>query len=276
MAVHSTAPKAKKTPRYVPARVLKERGWTDDMIKLHHFERDDRGWSIAKAEQIEATEEWQADRDRAEAGLPVTYRRKEILTERPWTEAMATEFMPEPDIVIKFGTDKRVFLYCARRVEAIEASEAFRERAAKAAARSAKAHQAAEHRIEAEWLEFEDSRPDFTDRIRLKKVSEDEIDAAVADAYDSHQGDPAHADRLAVNFLRHECTNYDSLIWQVDDKIKLRHDVLRKIAEAHPHLELECERQDYQPLVEEQRDFARFERDVRAARWSSLTDDTNA
>lgn len=62
--------------------------------------------------------------------------------------------------------------------------------------------------------------------------------------------DPDFLDRIAVNFLRHCHTEYDSVLNQLTGKvgkteacilIKIR--VLKEIAKAYPHLRQECQRQ---------------------------------
>jgi hypothetical protein len=51
------------------------------------------------------------------------------------------------------------------------------------------------------------------------------------------------SDRRIVNFLRHELTNYDSLLREGEDRSMLKAEILSGIAEAYPYLAEECERQ---------------------------------
>src|SRR5699024_2481457 len=70
---------------------------------------------------------------------PLLYRRQELLADRRWSVTMVAEFLPEPDVVKSLGPNRRRHSFAARRVEAIEATERFKERAAIAAEMSRKA-----------------------------------------------------------------------------------------------------------------------------------------
>lgn len=129
----------KKTNELVQFPVLEERGWTPEMLKLYRLHGSGQGWSLARAQAIEGTPDWQEDRARADAGLPLLYRRQELLTERRWSVTMIAEFLPEPDVVESLGPNRRRHSFAARKVEAIEATERFKERAAIAAEMSWKA-----------------------------------------------------------------------------------------------------------------------------------------
>ncbi|SMX98439.1 hypothetical protein [Brevibacterium linens] len=127
----------------VPFSVLEERGWTPEMLKIHRLDGSGRGWSLVRAQALEGTPDWQDDRARADAGLPLLYRRQELLADRHWSVTMVAEFLPEPDVVESLGTNRRRHSFAARRVEAIEATDRFKERAAIAAEMSRKAAHAA-------------------------------------------------------------------------------------------------------------------------------------
>ena len=132
-------PSDKNLNELVPYSVLEERGWTTEMLKIHHVDGSGRGWSLARAQAIEGTPDWQDDRARADAGLPLLYRRQELLADRHWSVTMVAEFLPEPDVVEPLGPNRRRHSFVARRVEAIEATGRFQERAAIAAEMSRKA-----------------------------------------------------------------------------------------------------------------------------------------
>lgn len=68
--------------------------------------------------------------------------------------------------------------------------------------------------------------------------------------------------KLCVNYLRHECTKYDDHIRDIEDEtfsrtaeavaiIKMRRKILRKIADAYPFLESECDSQIRQYVIQE-------------------------
>ncbi|AXK45955.1 hypothetical protein [Brachybacterium saurashtrense] len=132
-----------KTNELVPFSVLAERGWTQEMLKIHRLDGSDQGWPLASAQALEGTPDWQDDRARADAGLPLLYRRQELLADRHWSVTMVAEFLPEPDVVESLGPNRRRHSFVARRVEAIEATGRFKERAAIAAEMSRKAAHAA-------------------------------------------------------------------------------------------------------------------------------------
>lgn len=218
------------TPTYVPFRALEARGWTKDMLQVHGFERASRGYSIRVAEQIETTAAWQEDRRRVEAGLPVLYRRKELLTSRPWSEAMITEFLPEPHLVVRIGTKRRMYLYVARQVEEIEATTRFRERAAAAAALSRKAHASAERKRQREELKERASLKvaQLLEGFTYSVLGDETLAEIVSLAKEDWEGDEQWRratgrgdwirpsdDRLAVDFLRHQRTAYDHQLGEV-------------------------------------------------------------
>lgn len=141
----------KDSTEFIPFSVLEERGWTLEMLKIHRLYGSGQGWSLARAQALERTPDWQDDRARADAGLPLFYRRQELLADRRWSVTMVAEFLPEPDVVDTLGPNRRRHLFVARKVEAIEATDRFKERAAIAAALSRKAaHSAMSNR--ARWV----------------------------------------------------------------------------------------------------------------------------
>lgn len=136
-------PSDRDTNESVPFTVLEERGWTRETLRIHRFAGSAQGWSLDSAQALEGTPDWQEDRARADAGLPLLYRRQELLADRRWSATMIAEFLPEPDVVDMLGSNRRRYSFAARKVEAIEATDRFRERAAVAAALSQKAARAA-------------------------------------------------------------------------------------------------------------------------------------
>ena len=81
--------------------------------------------------------------------------------------------------------------------------------------------------------------------------------------------DPEFLDRITVNFLRHECTTYDSLVNNLKGLVGkdhayvlLRNRTLDAIAEVYPDLEWECEKQHVRDLEPWERELIELERRI--------------
>lgn len=91
----------------------------------------------------------------------------------------------------------------------------------------------------------------------IPKYSRYDLFLEASDAYENEHGKPAPTDaeqdfyaRIEVNFLRHEESNYDRVMNELNGRIgtdegrlQLRYMILFRIAEIYPHLHDECVRQ---------------------------------
>ncbi|MFP3397614.1 hypothetical protein SB749_14885 [Brevibacterium sp. SIMBA_078] len=220
----------KHTSELVPFSVLKDRGWTPEMLKLYRLHGSDQGWSLARAQALEGTPDWQADRARADAGLPLLYRRQELLADRHWSVTMVAEFLPEPDVVESLGPNRRRHVFASRRVEAIEATDRFKERAAIAAEMSRKAARSRErnHRQNEIKLQAEQVVAQLLAGFEYSVAGDETLAEVVALAradWDADEGwreargraswtRPSDG-RLAVDFLRHERTAYGHQLGEI-------------------------------------------------------------
>jgi hypothetical protein len=199
---------------------------------------------------------------------PLYYGRPTLRT-RGWTDALIARFLPEPDLLTpnphyRMGLPRK--LYLITRVEAIEASDRFliaQKAAKRRQRRAAKA-------VETKRLDMQQ----YLDRLTfmLPVLDRDSLIRQACQHYNHRQEDramwaaerdrdfdsiPATAEsspgflaRLAVNFLRHEATDYEDRLdatfgrvgaAQAYPAIVAR--VLDAIAAAYPWLAEECTRQ---------------------------------
>ncbi|WP_432789393.1 hypothetical protein QYM46_13800 [Brevibacterium sp. K11IcPPYGO002] len=220
----------KNTNEFVPYSVLEERGWTPQMLKIHRLDGTAQGWSLARAQAIEGTPDWQDDRARADAGLPLLYRRQELLADRRWSVTMVAEFLPEPDVVESLGPHRRRHSFAARRVEAIEATDRFKERAAIAAEMSRKAARSIERmrRQNGVKLEAEQVVAQLLAGFEYSVAGDETLAEVVALARVDWDADEDWREargralwtrpsdgRLAVDFLRHKRTAYDHQLGEI-------------------------------------------------------------
>jgi hypothetical protein len=186
------------------------------------------------------------------------------LKERGWTPTLVKKFLDPPDATKPnphYKSASPMRLYALTRVEAVEVADAFQQAYAKAAARSqvgktVAARKAAELVSQAEKMQI---------RVQLQalgKVQDQAIDAynnfheelsfERGHEYEpaSVMSDPIFLDRITVNYVRHELTEYDESLEEVAGKIgvslavaTIRRRVYTEIASVYPDLAQECERQ---------------------------------
>lgn len=220
----------KDSTEFVHFSVLKERGWTREMLKIHRLDGSGKGWSLARAQILEGTSDWQEDRARSDAGQPLLYRRQELLVERSWSATMVAEFLPEPDVVDSFGPYRRRHSFTARRVEAIEATDRFRERAAVAAEMSRRAAHSSERKRRQNEVKrrAEQVVAQLLAGFEYSVVGDETLVEVVDLARADWDGDESWReargraswtrppdDRLAVDFLRHQRTAYDHQLGEI-------------------------------------------------------------
>jgi hypothetical protein len=184
------------------------------------------------------------------------------LAQRGWTKAMIAKLLGEPDELAvnpHYKSGPPMKLYDIVRVEAAEATAQFAQLRAVAERRSAASRSAAEKRRAALVERAASIRvtvPHFDREVLFKRALrawERRRDERLlfASSWDGDISDPPpDVERLAVNFLRHECTHYerwlDEFSGQVgaeDARWVIREAVYAEIARVYPYLADECRRQ---------------------------------
>ena len=201
---------------------------------------------------------------------------KTQLKKRPgWNDARIEKFLGEPD----FHTDNsyrkyvQTSWYMMSRIKKAERYKTFQKEAARAIAqhetRRKVAQKAADKRREKTLAEVRESLQDVKIRKRFRRLKEYQLQRLAVDHYNDFQeyramergrwdyspatiegSSEAFMERIVVNFLRHEATNYDeSLFAQYKKTGKLeaisliRSHIYQIIATEYPFLAEECARQ---------------------------------
>jgi len=144
-------------------------------------------------------------------------------------------------------------LYSIARIEQAEAGAEFAQAQAGVAKRKEAAAKAVETKI-AKLMVAIEAMPISVERLSLDRVKKQAIDSYNmrnrGESFASKDDDPAFLDRITVNFIRHELTQYDSALWAIVGKTgisravaEIRRRVYSAIAQAYPYLKAECERQ---------------------------------
>lgn len=187
--------------------------------------------------------------------MPGTHLTKSALLERAgWTEALVGRLLGEPDQRKKvFGRTMPVALYTVARIEQVEAGADFALAQASVAKRKTAAAKAVATKT-AKLMEAIKAMPIVVERRSLGDVKRQSIDSynmrGRGYSFASNADDPAFLQRITVNFIRHELTEYDVALWEVAGKTgisravaEIRRRVYSAIAQAYPALSEECERQ---------------------------------
>ena len=184
------------------------------------------------------------------------------LLERPgWTRAGVTRFLGDPDATKpnpRYRSAAPTRLYDPARVEATEATPEFGSWRAASEARSAKAAQAAAVRAE-ETVQYAGTMPltlhaQFGLSQAAAAAGQDWLAQKVARGeYAAELPDRSNSDfwdRITINWLRHQSTNYERALAELagkpgmDDAYSvIRQRVLDLIADRYPSLADECCRQ---------------------------------
>jgi hypothetical protein len=178
------------------------------------------------------------------------------LRERGWTPVMVRDFLGEPDDTRpnpRYRSAAPMRLWTLAKVEAAEASREFGGRKAEAEARSAagKARAAEKAQELAERVSSIEVNVPRLPRADLIRRACDSYNAWSQDFRATPGSSPEFLDRICVNYLRHELTDYEraleSLYGQVgraDARDIIREKVYNAIADAYPDLAAECRRQE--------------------------------
>jgi hypothetical protein len=178
--------------------------------------------------------------------------RTSVIQRPGWSLTLVVRLLGEPDQRKKvFGRSTPLALYSLHRVEQAEASEAFLTAQAALSKRKASAERAVATK-KAKLLEAVRSM-----RIHVRSMPLDRVRKSAVDSYNnrsasfaSFSDDPAFLDRITVNFIRHELTEYDLALWEAAGKtgvneavFVIRERIYAAIAEVYPSLGDECDRQ---------------------------------
>jgi hypothetical protein len=187
-----------------------------------------------------------------------THYTKRALKERGWTDEMIEHFLGPPDkttINMFHRSGPRVCLYTKARVHSAESTPEFRTHQRERAGRRQAARRAVETKaaklrkeLDAITIKVPDLDYDVLTRRAIDSYNAGRPDSSMESA--SVHSDPAFLDRIRVNYLRHELTEYEILLGQVasrvgarDARLEIKERVLNAIADAYPDLASECDRQ---------------------------------
>lgn len=169
-----------------------------------------------------------------------------------WTATLVSRLLGDPDKRInKYGRD--LGLYAVARVEQAEGEPEF----AQAQAAIAKRRLSAAKAVETKKVKLLDAIR--TTPITVEKFTQHKLLRRAIDRYNARShgrsfaslsDDPLFLERITVNFIRHDLTQYDQTLWDAAGKTgidsavaALRKRVYEAIAQAYPLLSDECVRQ---------------------------------
>lgn len=190
---------------------------------------------------------------------------KSQLKERGWTESIIKKFLPEPDMVKKnpmYSSASPVKLYKIKKVKKIEKNVGFQEAVERAKIRSEKMANIALSKKN-KLLEQIDNMEFSIKVIPIKTVlvnsikSYNEFHEEISMEYGHFDFRPVDAkadsdflERIEVNYIRHNLTEYDRELEEMAGKIgvheaviKIKNTILDGISEKYPELKGECQKQ---------------------------------
>jgi hypothetical protein len=194
-----------------------------------------------------------------ESKIDKKYISKAGLKARGWTDSMIRRLLGDPDLTVRnpyYRKAPEMKLYLIERVNRIEGSDIFLELKEKSMKRREAMKKVAKMK-ESELLKYVDSI-----EIEVEKMEIEKIKKLAIENYNFHQGEIDHIEnmifsekdldnaflsRIMVNYIRHNLTNYEDLLEELEGKvgkinayIKLKNKILKKIAEVYPDLKDEC------------------------------------
>jgi len=171
-----------------------------------------------------------------------------------WTATLVSRLLGGPDRRKKvYGHTSPSALYSITRIEQAEASVEFAQAQAGITRRKASAAKSVETKT-AKLLAAIEAMPIVVERHNFAWVKQQAIDSynmrGRGESFATKADDPEFLERITVNFIRHELTQYDVALWEVAGKTgvvravaEIRRRVYLSIAQAYPALRAECERQ---------------------------------
>lgn len=149
---------------------------------------------------------------------------------------MIKELLGDPHVVVALNSSgsRKLHLWRASAAEEIEADEAFEQRAAAAAKRSATGRKAAETRAE----EVHEAAREIAETLEVRQPASWDALRRLAGAA-SELDDEACIVRRCGNYLRHECSDYDVMLKVLTRKFRGRPGVREIYAEVvRPEIDL--------------------------------------
>lgn len=182
------------------------------------------------------------------------------LKERGWSATMIENLLGEPDKRVKnprYRKASPMRFYSTSRVDSVESSAPFADRKKKAAKRSAAGTASANDRIQAllEAIESMAITLEYVRETDLMKMAwqkwEERNARGVAERRDPRrEGLDRFEKRVAVNFVRHNLTTYDTALDETAARVgataareRIRQKIYKAIENAYPTLHDECVRQ---------------------------------
>jgi hypothetical protein len=177
--------------------------------------------------------------------------------EQGWTSTMINRFLPKPDKIKRNPYYKCVApmkLYEKAKVEEIEKTEQFKKAYEKAQQRRKSCKKAIETKRDKLMSYVESINVDIPEKD-INVVRKNAIDSyndwqfsrMDSSFFASESSDPDFLDRITVNYLRHEMTQYERQLYMIKGKTgkvkaysKLKRKILDAIAQVYPDLALEC------------------------------------
>lgn len=185
--------------------------------------------------------------------MDTTLITKKALTARPgWTATLVSRLLGDPDQRKKvFGRTLPLALYAVSRIEQAEASQEFAQAQADIAKRKASAAKAAATK-KAKLMAAIRDMPITVRRVanvRSRAINSYNF-RSEGYSFASSSDDPVFLERITVNYIRHELTEYDEALVEVAGKAgvsqavaEIRQRVYSAIAKAYPELSQECAKQ---------------------------------
>lgn len=209
-----------------------------------------RSWyDLDEARKIERRVGWKRDATFAATGQPVLVTRED-LKHRGWTKGMVDTFLGSPDAIVALNSSgtRTLHLFRNQRAQEAEQTEEYQARARVAEARSQKSREAAQRRADEVRRAVESRAGHLRVRIprgvktladlRQKALrSRDEFYMDRGDySADPYEADQETVNRWTRNYLRHECSNYEEMLYQVSAEFRgvpgvqdMYHEVIRPI-----------------------------------------------
>jgi hypothetical protein len=185
----------------------------------------------------------------------MTHLTKSALLQRDgWTATLVSRLLGEPDQRKKiFGRTVPLALYAVARIEQAETGAEFAKAQASISKRKISAAKSVETKT-AKLMAAIMAMPINVQKLGLAEARRQAIDSynmrGRGESFASNADDPAFLDRITVNFIRHELTEYDIALWEAAGKTgvalavaEIRRRVYSAIAQEYPTLSDECERQ---------------------------------
>ena len=192
-------------------------------------------------------------KDEAVESLYLT--QSQVLDRAGWSKGLVRTLLGEPDLRKKiWGRSQLACLYREERVLAAERSVAFQSAQATLSRRRLAGAKAARTKT-VDLLERVARMPVQVHVISPSRLKRQAIDSYNTFHWDSDQpaspaSDPSFLDRICVNFIRHELTDYDASLEEVAGRTgvqeavwAIRDRIFDAITAAYPTFAEECQRQ---------------------------------